>query len=91
YMKPLFTDMKVGAPGEKKSLGKKVYEAVVSGVSKILENKKKNDVATVVNLSGRLDNPKESVWQIIGKMIENAFIRAILPGFNREVARLGAR
>jgi len=90
YMKPLFTEMKIGAPGEKKSFGKKVYEAVVAGVSKILENRKKNDVATVVNLSGRLDNPKESVWQIIGKMIENAFIRAILPGFDREVARLGA-
>lgn len=57
-------------------------------MSKILENRKKNDVATVVNLSGRLDDPNSSVWQIIGKMIENAFIRAILPGFDREVARL---
>ncbi|HET9793667.1 MAG TPA: DUF748 domain-containing protein [Thermoanaerobaculia bacterium] len=88
YMKPLFADLKIGAPGEKKSLGKKVYEAVVSGVSKILENRKKKDVATVVDLSGRIDNPRESVWQIIGKAIENAFIRAILPGFDREVASL---
>jgi hypothetical protein len=88
YMKPLFADVKVGAPGEKKSLGKKVYEAVVAGVSKILENRKKKDVATVVDLSGRIDDPKESVWQIIGKAIENAFIRAILPGFDREVAAL---
>jgi hypothetical protein len=86
YMKPLFADVRIGAPGEKKSIGKKVYEAVVSGVSKILENRKKKDVATVVDLSGRIDDPKESVWQIIGKAIENAFIRAILPGFDRQVA-----
>ena len=89
YMKPLFTDMKIGAPGEKKTFGKKVYEAVVAGVSKILENRKKNDVATVVDLSGRIDDPKESAWQIIGKMIENAFIRAILPGFDRQVSLQG--
>jgi len=88
YLKPLFADIKIGAPGEKKSFGKKIYEAVVSGVSKILENRKKKDVATVVDLSGRIDNPRESVWQIIGKAIENAFIRAILPGFYREVAAL---
>jgi hypothetical protein len=88
YMKPLFADVRIGAPGEKKSIGKKVYEAVVSGVSKILENRKKKDVATVVDLSGRIDDPKESVWQIIGKAIENAFIRAILPGFDRQVAAL---
>ena len=88
YMKPIFADLKIGAPETKKSFGKKVYEAVVAGVAKILENRNKKDVATVVNLSGRLDDPKESVWQVIGKAIENAFIKAILPGFDREVAAL---
>ncbi len=88
YMKPLFADLRIGAPGERKSFGKKVYEAVVSGVSKVLENRRKKDVATVVDLSGRIDDPKESVWQIIRKAIENAFIRAILPGFDRETASL---
>jgi hypothetical protein len=88
YMKPLFADIKIGSPETKnqKSLGKKIYEAVIAGVAKVFENRKKNDVATVVNISGRLDDPKESVWQIIGKAIENAFIRAILPGFDRQVA-----
>jgi len=86
YMKPLFADMKVGMPDEKKSFGKKVYEAVVAGVAKILENRKKKDVATRVELSGRIDDPKSSTWQVIGKLIENAFIRAILPGFDREVS-----
>jgi hypothetical protein len=91
YMKPLFADMKIGMPEEKKSFGKKLYETVVAGVAKILENKKKKDVATKVDLSGRLDNPKESVWQVIGKAIENAFIRAILPGFDREVSALSKK
>jgi len=43
-------------------------------------------VATRVELSGRIDDPKSSTWQVIGKLIENAFIRAILPGFDREVS-----
>jgi len=91
YMKPLFADMKVGMPDEKKSFGKKVYEKIVAGIATVLKSHKEKAVATRVDLSGRLDNPKESVWQVIGKAIENAFIKAILPGFDREVAALSKK
>jgi len=86
YMKPLFTDVKVYSPEQDKNkpLGKKIYEKIVGGVAKLLENRKKNDVATRVELTGRLDDPKSSTWQAIGKLLENAFIRAILPGFDRQ-------
>jgi len=44
-------------------------------------------VATVADISGPLDNPKASTLQVIGRLIENAFFRAILPGFQRDVGK----
>jgi len=88
-MKPMFANLKVYSPEQEKgkSFGKKVYERIVAGVATLLKSHKEKAVATEVKLSGRLDNPRESVWQILGKALENAFIRAILPGFDREVVR----
>jgi hypothetical protein len=50
-----------------------------------LENRKKDQVATVAKFSGPVSNPDSSVWEIIGKAIENAFVEALLPGFERQI------
>ncbi len=91
YVKPLFQDMKVydKQQDKNKPFLKKAYEAVVGGVAKLLENKKREEVATRADISGPIENPKSSVLQIIGKLLENAFIRAILPGFDRQAAAQG--
>jgi hypothetical protein len=90
YMKPLFANIKVYSPEQDrgKSFGKKLYERVVAGVATLLKSHREKAVATEVKLSGRLDNPQESFLQILGKALENAFLKAILPGFDRELARL---
>ncbi len=90
YMKPLFANIRVYSleQDRKKSVGKKIYERILAGVATLLKSHKEKAVATEVKLAGRLDNPKESLLQILGKALENAFLKAILPGFDREVARL---
>jgi hypothetical protein len=91
YVKPFFKDMVVYDPSQdrNKSFMKKMYERVVGGVGKILQNRPREEVATKTDLSGPLDNPKVGVIQAIAKVIENAFFKAILPGFDREVSRAG--
>jgi hypothetical protein len=91
YVKPLFQDMKVYDKNQDKDkpLLKKAYEVVVGGVAKLLQNRKRAEVATVADISGPVDNPKSSTWQVIGKLLENAFIRAILPGFDRQATAQG--
>jgi hypothetical protein len=42
-------------------------------------------VATEVDISGPLQNPKSSTLQAILKLVQNAFFKAILPGFDRDV------
>jgi hypothetical protein len=59
----------------------------VGGVSKLLENQPRDEVATKAEVVGRLDDPKTSTWQAIGNLVRNAFFRAILPGFDEELRR----
>ena len=86
YVKPLFKDVKAYDPAQDrdKSAMRKVYEKVVTGVAKVMKNPPREEVATEVDVSGRLDDPNISSMQAILKLIQNAFIKAILPGFDRE-------
>jgi hypothetical protein len=85
YVKPLFKDMNVYDPAQdrKKSIVRRAYEAVVGAVSTVLENKPRDEVATRVDVSGRIDNPRVSPVEAAGNLFTNAFIKAILPGFDR--------
>jgi len=83
YVKPLLKDVEVYDPEQDKDkpLTKKMYEAVVGGVLGLLENKPRNEAATVTNLSGPVENPHANTWQVVGNLVQNAFFKAILPGF----------
>ena len=85
YVKPLLKDVDVYDPGQDKDkpLTKKVYEAVVGGVLELFENKPRNEAATVTDLSGPVENPRANTWQVVGNLVQNAFFKAILPGFER--------
>jgi hypothetical protein len=87
----LFKDLQAYDPAQDrdKSAMKKLYEKVVTGVAKVMKNVPRKEVATEIDISGRLDNPQTSTFQAIVKLIQNAFIKAILPGFDREVRESG--
>lgn len=87
YIKPFFKDMKVYDRRQDKDKGvfKQLYEMLVGGVGKLLENRPREEVATKADISGPVENPETSTWQIITQLIKNAFFKAILPSFEREV------
>ncbi|HEX2186906.1 MAG TPA: DUF748 domain-containing protein, partial [Chloroflexota bacterium] len=89
YVKPLIRELDVydTQQDQAKGLFQKLYEAVAGGVSEILENFPRDEVATQANISGPLDNPQASTWQVVVTLIQNAFFKAILPGFERELGR----
>lgn len=88
YVKPLFTDVKVydAQKDKKKPILHQMKELLIGGAAKLLKNPRTQQVATRVDISGQVNNPNVSAWQAIGQFIENAFINAIVPGFDREVA-----
>jgi len=85
YLKPLFSDVDVLTEEDKgDNVFQKLYEMVAEQVAKLLENRPRDEVATVAELSGDLSDPDVSGWQVFINLLRNAFVDAILPGFDRE-------
>jgi hypothetical protein len=89
YVKPLFRDVNVYDPSQDKHEGPmhKLYEKMVGVLAKMLENKR-DEVVTVANISGPVENPKSSTLEILGNLLKNAFVKSILPGFEHEVSKV---
>jgi hypothetical protein len=89
YIKPLFKDMQVydARQDKEKTLFHKLYEGLVGGVAKLLENTTRDEVATRTEVSGPLENPHTSTWQTVVNLVTNAFFKAFLPGLEKEIRR----
>ena len=87
YVKPLFKDMQVydRRTAPERGLFHKLYVGMVGGIAKLLENRSRKEIATKATISGSVDNPATSTWEVIVNLIRNAFIQSILPGFEKEV------
>jgi len=87
YVKPFFKNMKVydRRTDEERGIFHQMYEMLVGGIAKLLENEPHHAVATKADISGRISNPKTSTWEILVDLFKNAFIKAILPRFEKEV------
>jgi hypothetical protein len=83
YVKPFLKDVQLYDPeqdADKQTL-RKLYEAVANGVLNLFTSTSTGQVATETDVSGPVENPQTSTWQILGKLVQNAFFKAILPGF----------
>jgi Domain of Unknown Function (DUF748) len=87
YVKPLFKDVKAFDPEQDrdKSFVRKLWERLIGGVSKTLKNVPRREVATKIDISGPMEDPKRGTLQAVIRLVQNAFFRAILPGFDTQV------
>jgi hypothetical protein len=65
-------------------LGSSRLEDLVGAAAKVLESRESSAVATRTLISGPLDDPRTSTWQVVVRLVQNAFFTAILPGLERE-------
>jgi hypothetical protein len=91
YVKPLFRDMKVydERQDREKSVFRKLYEGLIGGIAALLENRPREEVATETSISGDIESPQTSTLETVLRLIQNAFFKAILPGFEKEVSQSG--
>jgi uncharacterized protein DUF748 len=86
YVKPIFSDVKLYGPQDaEQGVLHQLWEHIADGVRHMLENRNQHDVATVVDLSGPVAGPHASTLQVLANALRNAYIRAILPGFDRSI------
>ena len=89
YVKPLFSDMKVydHRQDAEKNIFRQLYEGIPGESPDCLENRPREEVATRVPIKGDVEGPETSTWETIVRLIQNAFSKAILPGFEKEVSQ----
>jgi len=87
YVKPLFSNLKVYNYDQDKNkpLLDQAYQMAVGAASHLFKNPSTKKVATQVSLEGSLKSPGVSTLQALLQLMENAFFKAILPGFDRQV------
>ena len=87
YVKPLFTGLAVYdyQRDKNKPLTQQAYKLLVAAGAHLLKNGHTESVATNVQIAGKLSQPDVNVWQALGQALENGFIKAIMPGFDRSV------
>ena len=87
YVKPMFSGLEVYNYQKDKHTGvlHQAKELMIGGASHLFKNRNTQQVATKVDLKGKLTRPDISTWQAIVQVLHNAFIQAILPGFDRAV------
>ena len=88
YVKPVFHDIDVydERQDREKSVFRKMYEGLVGGISSLLTNQPREEVATQTAISGDIESPQLSTWETVLRLVQNAFFKAILPGFEREAS-----
>ena len=70
---------------DKKNPAKLLWESIVGAVVGIFKNKPEDRLATKIPISETFDQPSPDIWATIGNLLRNAFVRAIIPGLDREV------
>jgi hypothetical protein len=89
YVKPMFSNLRVYDYEKDKNKGAidQAKELIVGAAAHVFKNSQTQKVATEVSITGKLKKPNVSTWQALVVVVENAFVNAILPGFDREVHR----
>lgn len=81
YVKPFIADLEMGSAGKGVGPVKRVKEAIVGVVGRLLENPKTDAAAAKVPFEGRYDDPDIGVWEAFVSVLRNAFVKALTPTF----------
>lgn len=80
YIKPILKDLDfVGTADRNDSLFQKMWESTVAVFVQLLENNRKDQIATKIPIEGRLDDPHVHVVAAIIGVLKNAFVKALTP------------
>lgn len=87
YVKPVIRNLDVLGPEDRSDkFFHKLWEGLVGGVSKILENRKKDQIATKVPIEGNFAGAETNITETIWELLRNAFIQALMPSIDHQIS-----
>jgi hypothetical protein len=87
YIKVFFNNLDVFQwdKERKKNILKVFWEAIVAGVSEVFRNHVRDQLATKIPITGTYTNSSVGIWTATGTLLQNAFIRALVPKLDQPV------
>jgi hypothetical protein len=86
YVKPILKDLDVVQWNKEEGDFKQIlWETVVGTTAEILQNQKKEQLATKIPIQGRFDNADVNLWRAISFVLRNAFVRALQPHVDNSI------
>jgi hypothetical protein len=86
YVKPLIRDLDLLKwKDEKEGVFGKLWEGLVGAAATLFENHKKEQIATKIPFSGKVESPDADIPETVLYVLKNAFIRALQFGLDRDI------
>ena len=89
YVKPIIQGLDVVSwKGQDKqdNFFQKIWESVVGGAAELLENQKKDQIATKINFKGTIEDPKSNILEVVFIVLQNAFVEALRPSIDNQIS-----
>jgi hypothetical protein len=87
YIKPFLQDLQAKVPqADQANILKKAYKGVVQAANAVLKNNDTEQVASKLDISGDINGPDVSIWTVVVNLLQNAFIKALIPGIEHSVS-----
>jgi hypothetical protein len=93
YVKPMFKDVDVADWNQDKKQGlfHYLWESIVGTTLDVVKNQPKDRDAAKIPFEGTLDKTNVDVWGTIGSVLQNAFVRSLVPGVENSVTLADTR
>lgn len=86
YVKPLMQDLDIVQwEKEEGDFPQILWETVVAGGAEIIQNQKKDQIATKVNIENTFENPDINLWRSVSYVLRNAFLQALYPSIDNTI------
>lgn len=86
YVKPLLHDVKVlNWSEEEEPITNKLWQGMIGVAEDVLKNKKKDQFATKLEISGDVNNAEANIWGAIVGVLSNGFVKAFQKQLDQSV------
>lgn len=87
YVKPFLKDLDIVQWNKQEGNFKQIlWETVVASAAEILQNQKKEQLATKINMNGTFDKVHLNTWRAISFVLRNAFLSALKPSVDNSIS-----
>ncbi|MGV3609563.1 MAG: DUF748 domain-containing protein [Fluviicola sp.] len=86
YVKPFLKDLDIVQWNKEEGDFKQIlWETMVASAAEILQNQKKEQLATKINMNGTFDKVHLNTWRAISFVLRNAFLHALKPSVDNSI------